>query len=243
MATRLRVPLLAAVILLGAATSAQPIGITVSAFLPRGGRFSQPIYPLSIQDAGLSLGRYFRLAGSLSLYSITAMGITDAEGRALELEGPAVGAFPSLLGSVAGQVVIPIKINRMVKLEIVGLGGVFGCWNFDPPLILAPLERYLASAASGGPYDAVVATLDSDGRWGWGWLFGGHVTWYVGPQLGLTFGARYYLGGAPLRLSGTFDGYTSSGGVATETVLPPPLRGARLDFRGLELLAGVAVQL
>jgi len=144
---------------------------------------------------------------------------------------------------VVGQVIIPIKVKQVVRLEIVGCGGVFGFYNFDPPLLDGPLERYLAATATGGPYEAVSASLEGDGRWGWGWLFGGSATYYVGGRLGLTFGARYYLGGAPLRLWGSFDGYTSLPSVTHETVLPPALREARLDFTGLELLAGLSFQL
>jgi hypothetical protein len=243
MSRGVRVSLFAALVLLGAAISASAVGLTFSCFLPRGGRFSQPVYPLSVQDAGLSLGRYFRVAGSLSLYSIAGMGIADAEGMPLKFEGPATGAFQSVLGSLVGQVIIPIKVRQMVRVELVGSGGVFGCCNFTPPLLDGPLEEYLAAEAAGGPYEAVSTSLDSDGRWGWGWVFGGSATYYIGAQLGLTVGARYYLGGAPLRLSGSFDGYNSGAPARHETVLPAALRGARLDFTGLELLAGISYHL
>jgi hypothetical protein len=243
MGTRARVLVLAVTLLVTAAVSVSSIGITLSYFIPRDGWFSHPVSPLSIRDVGVSLGRYFGLAGSLSLYGIAAMGITDAEGTPLELGGPAVGPFHSLLGSLVGKVIIPIKVRQVVKLELVGRGGVFGCYNIAPQLMTGTVERYLAATAPGGPYEAVNASLTSDGRWGWGWLFGGSVTYYVTAQVGVSLGALYYLGGAPLKLSGTFDAYDSGGLAADDASLPSLLQGARLDYSGLELLVGVSFQL
>jgi hypothetical protein len=243
MGTRARVLVLAATLLVTAAASVSSIGITMSYFLPRDGRFSHPVSPLSVRDVGVSLGRYFGLAGSLSLYGIAAMGITDAEGTPLELGGPGVGSFKSILGSLVGKIIIPIKVRQVVKLELVGRGGVFGCYNIAPPLMTGAVERYLAETAPGGPYEAVEASITSEGRWGWGWLFGGSATYYISSQVGVSLGALYYLGGAPLKLSGSFDAYNTGGQAADDASLPSVLQGARLDYSGLELLVGVSFQL
>jgi hypothetical protein len=241
MQNRSRLLVLVVLILALGTASLSAVGVTFSYFVPRHGWFSHPVSPLSVQDLGLTLGRYFGLAGSLSLYTVSGMGLTDAEGTPFELDSPAVGPFASILGTLVGKVILPIKIGGMVRLEIVGRGGMFGCFNLDPPLITGALERYLA----GSTYEALTASLTSDGRWGWGWVFGGGATWYLTTQLGMTLTALYYLGGADLHLSGSYDAYDSAGAgtFVNAAPLPARLRSARLDFSGLELQIGVSFRL
>ena len=242
MGTRLRLLVLVLLIAAVGAASAAAVGLTFCYFIPRDGWFSHPVSPLSLRDVGFTLGRYFGLAGSLSFYTFAGMGLTDAEGTPLALGGPAVGPFSSILGSLVGKLILPIKIKDMVRIEIVGRGGVFGCFNLDPPLITRTLEDYLA----GSEYEALTATLTSDGRWGWGYVFGGSATYFLTSQLGVSLGALYYLGGAELELSGSYAAYDAdlgAGGYVDEAPLPAVLRGARLDFSGLELQIGVSFQL
>ena len=242
MAFRARLLVLVLLVLVLAAGSAAGVGVTFCYFLPRGGSFSHPVSPLSLQDVGLTFGRYFGVAGSLSLYTFSGMGLTEADGTPLELGAPAVGPFASILGSLVGKLILPIKIREVVRFELVGKGGVFGCLNFDPPLITRTVEDYLA----GSTYEALTAAFEADGRWGWGWVFGGSATWYLTSQLGVTVGALYYLGGAELRLSGSYDAYDAdlgAGGYVENAPLPETLEGARLDFSGLELQVGFSLQL
>jgi hypothetical protein len=210
------------------------LGLTFSYFVPRGGWFSSPVSPLNLRDVGWTFGRYFGLAGSLSLYRFAGMGITDADGRPLDTGGPVAGPFVSVLGSVMGKVIVPLG-----NFEIVGQGGLFGCYNIDPPLMIGRLESYLKSTEPGA--EAVSASLSSGGQWGWGYLFGGSLTYYLEGQLGLSLGALYYLGGADLGLSGSYTTY--DGGSTYHPLLPASLREARLDFSGLEILAGVVLRL
>ena len=240
--SRLLALMVLAVLIAGAAPAAA-VGVTFSYFVPRNGSFSHPVSPLSIRDIDVPLGRYLGLSGSLSLYGIAGMGITDAAGTPLELEGPAVGPFHSFLGSVTGKIIVPIMIRQVLRGELAGHGGVFGCYNLRPQLVSGTFERYLAATAPGGPYAAVTASIRGDGRWGWGWLFGGTATWYPVSQIGLTLGGLYYLGGADLKLSGSYDAYHAGGGEEAGQLLPVELRGARLDYSGLELLIGVSFQL
>jgi hypothetical protein len=215
---------------------AQAIGVSLSYLLPRNGTFSHPVPPLSLRDIGFDLGRYFAVAGNLSLYSIRGMGIKDDSGDPIDTGGPLVGPFLSVLGSAVAKVKVPVK-----RLQFEASGGVFGCYNIDPPLMTGVLDRYLATATP-TTYEAVTSTVSSTGRWGWGWVFGGKVTYFLMGQLGISAGANYYIGGAKLNLSGSYYAYDEGGTPLNNAPLPANLRDARLDFTGLEILLGVDIQ-
>jgi hypothetical protein len=138
---------------------------------------------------------------------------------------------------VVGKVRVPIR-----KLELEASGGIFGCYNFDPPLMTGTLDRYLATA-DGSTYEAVSSSVSTGGRWAWGWVFGGKVTYFVKGQIGFAAGANYYLGGGKLRLSGSYDAYGASGQLADDASLPANLQTARLDYTGLEIILGVEIEL
>ena len=216
---------------------AQAIGVSLSYFLPRNGTFSHPVPPLSLRDIGVDVGRYLGVAGSLSLYSIRGMGIKDDSGDPIDTGGPLVGPFLSVLGSAVAKVKVPVK-----RLQFEASGGLFGCYNIDPPLMTGVLDRYLATATA-TTYEAVTSTVSSSGRWGWGWVFGGKVTYFLMGQLGISAGANYYIGGAKLDMSGSYDAYDDeTGSYDAGRSLPANLQDARLDFTGLEIILGVDIQ-
>jgi hypothetical protein len=214
----------------------QAVGVSFCYLLPRNGMFSHPVPPLSFRNIGVDIGRYLGAAGSLSLYSIRGMGIKDANGNPIETGGPLVGPFLSVLGSAVAKVKLPIP-----PLELEASGGVFGCYNIDPPLMTGNLDRHLATATT---YETVSSSVSAAGRWGWGWVFGGRAIYFIKGQLGLFAGANYYIGGSELKLSGSYDAYDSGGGVyLPDQVLPADLQGASLDFTGLEIILGVEIRL
>ena len=137
-----KLPALILLFLLIAVLSAQGIGVSFSYLLPRNGWFSHPVPPLSLRDIGVDIGRYLGVAGSLSLYSIRGMGLKDQAGNPIDTAEPLVGPFFSLLASGIVKVQVPIR-----KLQLQAGGGVFGCYNIDPPLMTGNLDRYLATAA------------------------------------------------------------------------------------------------
>jgi hypothetical protein len=165
------------------------------------------------------------------------MGIKDEAGEPIDTGGPLVGPFLSVLSSAVGKVRIPLK-----QLELEAGGGIFGCYNFEPPLLTGTLDRYLTTATA-TTYDAVDSSVSTGGRWAWGWVFGGKLTYFVKGRFGIAFGANYYLGGGALKLSGSYDGYDAGGLVDGDEPLPPKLQNARLDFSGLEIILGVEVEL
>jgi hypothetical protein len=132
------------------------------------------------------------------------------------------------------MVSIPLKA---LKLE--ASGGIFGCYNIDPPLMTWNLDRYLITATT---YETVTSSVSPGGRWGWGWVFGAKATYFVKGQIGIAAGANYYLGGGDLKLSGTFNGYDGAN-YDTDQGLPANLQTARLDYSGLEIILGVEIEL
>ena len=131
------------------------------------------------------------------------------------------------------------------QLELEASGGIFGCYNIDPPLVTGTLDSYLAAATPTDSYEAVTSSVSAGGHWAWGWVFGAKATYFVKGQLGIAVGANYYLGGGDLNLSGSYDAFDQ------DAVLPPldneplpsSLRNARLDFSGLEIILGVEIAL
>jgi hypothetical protein len=233
-----RVLVLSLLFLLFSILTVQGIGVSFSYLLPRNGLFSHPVPPLSLRDIGSDIGRYLGVAGSLSLYSIRGMGITDEAGTPIDTGGPIVGPFLSILSSVVGKVKVPIW-----QLELEASGGIFGCYNIDPPLMTGTLDRYLATTVPAG-YEAVTSSVTTSGHWGWGWVFGGKITYFVKGQIGVAVGANYYLGGGDLKLSGNYDAYDKDDFLPTLTNQPlsATLQDARLDYSGLEIILGVEIE-
>jgi len=235
-----RITVLVLLLLLLAALTAQGVGISLSYFLPRNGLFSHPVSPLSFRNIGTDVGRYLGVAGSLSLYSIRGMGIKDREGEPIDTGGPLVGPFLSVLGSAVGKIRVPLR-----QLELEARGGIFGCYNIDPPLKTGTLDRYLAAATPTDSYEAVTSTVSADGRWAWGWVFGGKIIYFIKGQVGIAAGANYYLGGGDLKISGTYDAFDEDAvlPLLDNEPLPNSLQNAHLDYSGLEIILGVEIKL
>ncbi len=226
--------------LMFAVFAGQAIGASFSFFLPRNGWFSHPVPPLSLRNIDLNFGRYLGVGGSVSLYSMRGMAVKDSDGNPIDMTDPLVGPFLSVLGSAVVKVFLPIR-----NLELQVSSGLFGCYNIDPPLMTGSLDRYLATATSGVTYEAVTSTASSAGRWGWGFVFGGSATYFIKGQIGISLGANYYIGGADLKLSGSYDAYDeqSPGAPLDNEPLPDTLKNARIDITGLEIVVGVDFRL
>jgi hypothetical protein len=240
MIRNIRFAALLMVFLMLSVLAGQAIGVSFSYLLPRKGWFSHPVPPLSLRNIDLSFGRYLGVGGSVSLYNIRGMGIKDSDDNPIDMSDPLVGPFLSVLGSAVAKVFLPIR-----DLELQVSGGLFGCYNIDPPLMTGTLDRYLSTDSGGQAYEAVTSTVSSAGHWGWGFVFGGSATYYIKGQFGITVGANYYIGGADLKLSGSYDAYDEDSGLSTlnDEPLPDILKNARLDITGLEILIGVDVRL
>ena len=213
-------------------TSASAIGVTTSVFVPRNGQWSYPISPLSFRDIGVTFGKYVGLSGSFSLYGIDGMGITDADGTPLDMTGVAAGPFYSFVLSAMVKAVIPISI---VTLE--PAGGLFGYHLMKPQLRSGSIDSYIAGVSGYETVDSSFSMMQ--GKWGWGYVFGGTLTVKVADKIGVQAGALYYMGSSALNLTGTYK----ADGLSTENAVPTYLESARLDYTGIEFIIGVTYEM
>ena len=79
---------------------------------------------------------------------------------------------------------------------------------------------------------AVTTDFTVDGSWGFGWVFGGSLLVEITDDLGVLVGANYYLGGAPVTVTGSYSGDAS--GAAP----PAYLENLSIDLSGLEISVG-----
>jgi hypothetical protein len=215
------------------ATQGWTVDVSSSLFWPRNGYLSYPVAPLSFRNIGVSFGDYLGVSGSLSLYSIRGLGLRDADNKVIDTDDPVVGPMHSLVLPFFLQVTLPVK-----KTEITLKGGVFGFFNFGMNLMLGNLDRYILDTDPAGPVAATSDLSDYGGRLGFGYVFGGDVTWYFTDNVGLVLGALYYLGKTKMNFEGNYDS-----DVALNVPLPSEIREARLDFSGLELILGVSYKM
>ncbi len=204
------------------------IGVNFSFFIPRKGYLSTPFSPLSLRDIGITFGKYFGIAAAVSLDSVSGMAIKNSDGNILG-DGPMAGPFLSTKGSLYAKIMIPVG-----SFEITGRGGAFGFYNPNFRLLSGDVDRYIASQ---GGYDSVISNFNYNGNLGWGYVFGGSLTYWIGP-IGISAGANYYLGKADLSLSGSYyhDG-------VQESSPPSYLNNAYLDYSGIEIIFGGAFKL
>ncbi|MFP4383025.1 MAG: hypothetical protein ACLFSE_03205 [Spirochaetia bacterium] len=216
------------ILLIFGVISAGAIGMNFSLFIPRHGYLSVPVSPVSLRDIGISFGKYFGIATAISLDSIAGMAIKDSSGNLLG-EGPMAGPFLSSNGSIYAKINIPIK-----SIEITARGGVFGFYNSNFRLLTGNIDRYIASRDG---YNSVTSDFESEGKFGWGYVFGGSLTYWFGP-IGISAGANYYLGKAALSLTGQYyhDG-------TLESAPPAYLQNVYLDYSGLEIIIGGSYKL
>jgi hypothetical protein len=211
------------------------VGLGVSYFLPLpldNGVFSHPVSPLSIRDVGVNFGDYVGVAGAVTLYNFNGLPARDT---AAYLFGPAVGPLYTLVGSVVGKLMLPIR-----KLRLTAEGGVFGLLNLSTPLVTGAIDTYLA----GGTYEAVTSSVTAQaGRWGGGFLTGGSVSYTFG-QAALSLAVHYYNGASALDLTGTYSAYDQETGTWVQDVpIPDALRDATALFNGIEITVGVSYAL
>ncbi len=222
--------LIAVVLLLLFAGSVQGIGVNVSAFLPRNGSLSHPVSPLSFRDVGFTVGKYFGIAGELSLNNINGMGFVDPGGRSLQMSSPA-GPFYAARASLMLKAVIPVW-----RLSFQPGGGLFGYYLLNPRLKSGVIDSYIAKKSN---YETVDSNFAIMNKFGWGYVFGGMVALAFDGKFGMQAGAYYYTGSSPLELDGTYH----ADGSSVANPVPSYLSDTRLDFTGIEFVIGGTYEL
>jgi hypothetical protein len=219
--------------------NAQSFGVSMSYLYPKNGHFSSPIAPLSFQDMGVGIGKYFSLAFSMTLYNVGGMSM----GGELPLGGipcllsetdkPLMGPFVSLAIGVYPIIKIPLSQDKIV-LEL--KGGWLGFKNFNPKLMKGNMNDVIAG-------HAILSNVDSDwtfdNKFGSGWSYGGDLIFFVTETIGLKLGGKYLLAQAPLNLNGSFSGLDVNNNVVSGSV---DETDAFLDFQGLSVNIGVVIK-
>jgi hypothetical protein len=229
-ASRRQLRLLFVLTILLAATSVHAIGLSTALFIPRNGLVSHPVSPLSIRDVGINIFPFLGFAGSISLYNINGLGVRDSGQNPIAFDGPATLPFYSLVTSVVAKATIPVW-----QLRIVPKAGVFGFYAFSPKVNAGVIDPYIANLSGSVTVDTTAVV---EGGFGWGFLFGGSVEYSINDQFGVVAGLLYYLGSAPLDISGT---YRADGGT-TDTALPDEVTSMLLDFTGFEVILGINIE-
>ena len=219
---------------LAAASLTHGVGASFTYFFPRNGAFAHPIAPLSFSDIGVSFGEYVEVAASVSLLRIGGLGITD-------LEGTPIGDKPVLgpLTTARASVYLKLKIS-VWRITISAAGGGFLFYSLLPRLITGNVDRLIADIAG---YSTVTSDLGFTNSLGYGYTFGGGIKAMVTDQVGIKIGAMYYIGRAPLEMSGTYVAADASTPARTVTTLPAILHSVFVDFRGLEISLGADIKL
>jgi hypothetical protein len=215
--------LLLAVLLAVASVSASGIGVSLSYLFPRDGTFSTPVPPLSIHDIGVTFGQYVGVSAGLSLYSLHGLALRSTVEPGL--------IYPNLIGPVySGVASLAVKlIVPAGPVRITANAGGFGAYLIDMHTRDGGFDEIVRT---GEGVTAVATDFAIDGSWGFGWMFGGSVLVKITEEFGLLIGANYYLGGAPVTISGSYTGD------AVGAAPPLYLDNMSIDLSGLELSIG-----
>lgn len=215
--------LIAAALLGSAAASASGIGISLSYLFPRDGIFSTPVSPLSVRDIGVTFGEFVGVSAGLSLYSMHGLALRTTDDPATVYPN-VIGPLYTAVGSLAAKAILPLGPVRLTAN-----GGVFAAYLIDMHTLDGGFDKLVREAES---VTAVATDFTLDGRWGFGWVFGGSVLVEITDQFGVLLGANYYLGGAPVTITGSYSGDASG---ATP---PSYLDNVSIDLSGLEISIG-----
>ena len=215
---------LLAVALLGiGSASASGIGISLSYLFPRDGTFSTPVSPLSVRDIGVTFGQYVGVSAGLSLYSMHGLALRSGDDLAVVYPN-VIGPVYTGVASLAAKVIAPLGPVRLTA----SVGG-FGAYLIDMHTIDGGFDKLVREEEE---VTAVTTDFTIDGSWGFGWVFGGSVLVEITEEFGILLGANYYLGGAPVTITGSYSGDASGASP------PPYLDDVSIDLSGLEISIG-----
>ena len=218
------------VLIAGTSLPALDLGaLSFSMFIPLKGYISELGFPLALRNIDISFFLFLGISTSLVVYNIQGLGVTG-----LATTDPIVGPSYTLLGNLCLKLVLPIDF-----LHITAKGGGFAFYSVSSNLIEGNLNRAIADDNG---WDTASANMSYENTIGFGYLFGGSVTFYVVEEMaGIFVEVLYYDGEAPLQLSGKVTA-TDGGAVAADDA-PIKYPNAKIDFSGIEITLGITVTL
>lgn len=198
-------------------------------FIPTNGYLSETGFPIAIRNLDFNFVRYVGISTTLLIYNFQGLGITG-----LPSDKPIIGPTYTLLGNLCLKVMIPIQ-SFLITLK----GGGFAFFNLSPFLMTGNLAEAVAEEEG---WDDAVVDLDFDNVPGFGWVFGGSLSYYIIRELaGIFLEVLYYDGEAPLNLKGTVTGIKGGSVVANE--VDPSYSDVMIDFSGFEITLGITLSL
>ena len=203
----------------------QEVGVSASFFAPKNGYLSTPISPISFRGLGYDITDYVAIETGITLYRMSGLNIIDLP---FESKKPLIG--PTFTFFVPLEIVLEFGSNKNVfKLK----GGGFVFYGFDQKINYGNLDRALIDYTG-------LEVLNSDFKFkntlGNGFHFGGEYIHYLNKKFGVSLGAYYLMGSAPIDLEGSYTGGSSNVPVSTTAVT---FNNAKIDFTGIEVSVGL----
>lgn len=199
-------------------------------FIPTNGYLSEPGFPIAIRNLDFNFVRYVGISTTLLMYNFQGLGITG-----LSSDKPIIGPTYTLLGNLCLKVMIPIQ-SFLITLK----GGGFAFFNLSPFLMTGNLAEAVAEEEG---WDDAVVDMSFDNVPGFGWVFGGSLSYYIIKELAGIFleVLYYYKGEAPLNLKGKVTGIKDGSIEAFE--VDRSYSDAKIDFSGFEITLGITLSL
>jgi hypothetical protein len=207
------------------AAPAQSVGLSFSYFIPRNGDFSTPISPFSLRGVGIDLNRFLALETGASLYRMSGLNMTG-----LPFESTSSLTGPNFTVFIPGELVLQFK-GKGLQFDV--KGGGFFFYAFDQQLNYGNMDKALRSYTG---FDVVNSHFDFDNKPGFGYTFGFEFSVDVTSAWGISLETNYLVGGAPISLTGGYQGGMIGGNNAAVLASFPD---ARVDFTGLEFSIGI----
>ncbi len=205
---------------------AQDLGLSFSYFIPKNGYFSVPVTPFSLRGIGFDITRFLSVETGFTLYRMSGMGVRELP---FESHKPLIGPFFAIM--VPAELVIGMNLGGPVfKLK----GGGFGFFNFDTRVNEGNLESELLAYTG---WEVLNSSYSAKNAFGYGYLFGAELFFYLTKKFGLSLEAYYMSGFSSLDMKGSYTGIPIDGDPLTYVEENFP--DAKLDYTGYEFSIGV----
>ncbi len=207
---------------------AQDFGLSFSYFFPKNGDFSVPVTPFSIRGLGVDFNSFSGIETGASFYRMSGMNMKDIP---FESEEALVGPFYSIM--------MPLQLILFAgsdRAELRLKGGVFGFFHFDTKLNEGNIDRALKDELQ---WEVLNSDFDVDNSFGYGYIFGGEVIFYVTPKFGINVEAQYLIGESKLNMQGEYVGLPGENDQLQTVEVSYP--DSKLDYTGIEISLGAII--
>ena len=203
------------------------MGVSFSYFFPQNGYMSTVVSPFSIRGLGLKFNNVVSVESGFSLYRMAGMNIIGMD--SLESTRPLIG--PNFTIMVPLQLVLKFG-NDQHQFSV--KGGGFFFYSFANKINYGNFDRMIREFEG---WDLANSSWTITPGIGAGWVVGAEYLFFVNNQVGISFEANWYSGGANLNLEGSYWGGPIEGPNTIYRDLK--YQDSKLDYTGLEITFGV----